>query len=365
MGVKSKMKKQLLILVFLFNGILYPQLNFYSSIDSYIDDNIYNNYLNTSDFINSFSFGAGYDIISEINNLELYYDGNLNYFTQNSFKSSSMHKAGIVNSFYIGGNNPLTIGANYGLRIYDDDYNLYDWSNLSGYANYRQYISDDDFFLTGYIFSRTDYPNLNLFSFDEHRGFLKVRFAFPSKTSLLFGIEGGFKNYLEQSNMNRATNSVSQLRGFLQVAQSLGEATGLSGFVQLRKNIKSGNRYVNFNEFSYYEEELIYDQYSNEGYAGGIKLTQLIIPSIILNGFVNYSYRDYLNLPAADLIGNELNFTREDKQLKYGFGLEASLGIIIERLYGNINWLMINNSSNDLFYDYNNQVFSAGLEFNF
>ena len=84
-----------------------------------------------------------------------------------------------------------------------------------------------------------------------------------------------------------------------------------------------------------------------------------------MNGFINYAEKDYLNLPAADLDGNELGFSRMDNQLRYGFGLEASLGGIVNGLFGSLNWLIINNDSNDPFYTYNNQIFSAGLEFNF
>ena len=270
-----------------------------------------------------------------------------------------------MEKFYVDENNPLIVGANYSWRNYDEDYKIYDWNDLSLYANYRQYVSDDDFILTGYIFDRTNYTNLSVFSFNEHKAFLKFRFAFPSKTSLLIGTEGGYKDYTEKYNMHGIADNISQVRGFIQFAQSLGDATGLSAFVQLRKNIQKGNRYVNFGEYSYYEEELIYDQYSNEGYEGGVKLTQLIIPSLIISGFVNYEFNDYLNLPAADLDGNEHNYSREDKQLRYGIGLEASLGIILSGLFGNVNWLMINNDSNDPFYNYKNQIFSAGLEFNF
>ena len=63
------------------------QLGLYTGVDSYYDDNIYNNYLGVSDFINSFSFGANYDFESENNNLGFYYDGNLTYFNENIFKS--------------------------------------------------------------------------------------------------------------------------------------------------------------------------------------------------------------------------------------------------------------------------------------
>ena len=61
--------------VLLFNQS-YSQFGFYTDVSSYYDDNIFNNYLAESDFIHSFSLGTEFDVESETNNLNLYYDGN-------------------------------------------------------------------------------------------------------------------------------------------------------------------------------------------------------------------------------------------------------------------------------------------------
>lgn len=356
----------LTLLLLIFSSVqLKAQLSFYTGLDGYLDDNIYNNYLGVSDMINSFSLGTSLDFESSQNDFGVYYDGNLTLFSENTFKSSNTHKLGLVNSFYFSAVNPLTIGANYSFRNYDNGYDVYDWKQISFYANYRQYTFDNDFVLAGYIFNRIDYPNLETFSYNEHRGFIKYKALFNSKTSLLLGIEGNYKDYIQKFKQSSTINNAIQLSSFVQIAQSLGESTGLSLFAQVRKNIKDGNRSANWNDYIYYEEEMLNDRYSHDGYDGGVKLTQMLTPSLILSGYVNYAKRNYTNLPAADLEGNDFEYTREDDNFKYGLQLEASLGSILSGLYGDLNWDYVRNTSNDEFYNYSNQVFSAGFEFNF
>jgi len=369
-GSSKKMltKYSAIVLLFIFilsSQSVKAQFSFYTGFDGYYDDNIYNNYLNISDFVKSISLGTSYDFESTSNNLNVYYDGNLTYFNKNVFKSSSTHKAGIVNTYFAGDGNPLNIGANYSWRGYEEGYTVYDWNQLSLYANYKHYIADNDFLLTGYIFNRINYLNLEVFSYNEHKAFIKYRALFSSKTSLLFGVQGDFKDYIQNYNSSSLADNALQVRSFVQLAQSLSDNTGLSVYAQYRKNITSGNRYVNIDDYFYYEDEILYDQYSNEGYDGGIKIKQMLSPIFILSGYANYANRYFPNLPVADLQGNSLGHNRKDDQLRFGVQLEASLGGIIPGLYGDLNWDYIKNNSNDSFYNYNNQVFSAGLEFVF
>jgi hypothetical protein len=367
-NIKMLIKRSSIVLLIAFifcTQSVKAQFSFYTGYDGYFDDNIYNNYLSISDFVSSFSFGAGYDFESSNNNLNFYYDGNLTRFNENVFKSSATHKAGIVNTFFAGDGNPLNVGANYSWRNYEEGYTVYDWSQLSLYANYKQYTTDNDFILAGYVYNGINYLNLEIFSYNEHKAFIKYKSLFSSKTSLLIGIQGDFKDYMQNYQSSSLADNALQVSSFIQLAQSLSDNTGLSVYAQYRKNIISGNRYINIDEFFYYEDEILYDQYSNEGYNGGIKIKQMLSPILILSGYANYVSKYFPNLPVADIQGNSFDYNREDNQFKIGVQLEASLGGIIPGLYGDINWDYIKNNSNDTFYKYNNQVFSAGLEFVF
>lgn len=348
--------------VFLFNQS-YSQFGFYTDVSSYYDDNIFNNYLAESDFIHSFSLGTEFDVESETNNLNLYYDGNFTFYNEYSSKSSGLHKAGVVNTYFVNDENPMNIGINYNLKKYGDDFDIYDWNSFSVYANYRHYTGENDFILAGYIFNRIKYQNLDIFSFNEHKGLIKFQLAFKTRTTLLLSGEAGYKDYIQQFDQSGFTNSIWQISSFLRIAQALGDNTGMSVFAGASKNFKEGTRYLSSNDYYYFEEELLNDQYSSDGFEGGMKITQLVSPVVILSGYANFTQRNYTNLPAADLEGNPLNDFRTDNRLSYGVTLEVSMGFILTGLFGNVSWNNIHNNSNDPFYDYNNQIFAAGLEF--
>lgn len=350
--------------IFLFNQS-YSQFGFYTDVSSYYDDNIFNNYLAESDFIHSFSLGTEYDVESETNNLNLYYDGNFTFYNENSSKSSGIHRAGVVNTYFVNDENPLNIGVNYSLKKYGENYDIYDWNSFSLYANYRQYTGENDFIIAGYIFNKIKYQNLDIFSYNEHKGLIKFQLAFETRTTLLLSGEAGYKDYIQQLDQSDFTNNIWQISSFLRIAQALGENTGMSVFAGASKNFKEGTRYLSSNDYYYFEEELLSDQYSSDGFEGGVKITQLISPVVILSGFANYAQRDYTNLPAADLEGNPLNDFRMDNRFSYGVKLEVSMGFMLTGLFGNVSWNNIHNNSNDPFYDYNNQIFTAGLEFGF
>ena len=366
----SLMKKLKIVQTIVFLSVLLisqsnAQFGFYTEVSSYYDDNIFNNYLAETDFIHSLSAGAEYDIESESNNLNMFYDGNFTFFNEYNQKSSSIHKAGIVNTYFINDEHPINVGANYSLQMYREDFNIYDWNSVSAYVNYRHLTGENDFILAGYIFNRVKFNNLDEFSYNEHKGLIKLQLAYETKTTLLFSGEIGYKEYLQTYNYSDITNSAFRFSSSLRVAQSVSDNTGLSVFAGIKKNFKDGTRYMNRNDYYYFEEEMLNDQYSTDGYDGGAKITQLLTPILILSGFANYTQKNYTNLPAADLEGNPLGDFREDKRLSYGVKLEVSLVSILPGLYGNISWNYIRNNSNDPFYDYNNQVYAAGLEFGF
>ena len=348
----------LIIFISIFSGNIYPQLSLSTKIDNYYDDNIYNNSYKMSDYINSFSLSTSYDFESEINNLQLYYINNLSYFQKNIFKSSNSHKFGIVNTLFISdAENPLNIGVNYSFRKNRDDYKLFDFNQLSGYANYRHFFNDRDFLLFGYLFNKNTYTNLSMFSFYENKGFIKYSSTFDTKTTLMIGTEAYFKNYVEKINELDNANNSSQISAYLNLAQSLSDNTGIAGYIFYRNNMENGTRYLYSDSLIYYEEEIFNDIYSHEGYEAGISLTQIVVPSILARLEISYDEKNFSNLPAATIDGYELSVNRKDNQFSFGFELQFNLHNLINGLTLTGTYNYISNNSNDEFYHYDNQIF--------
>lgn len=342
------------------------QLYLLTSLEGYYDDNIFNNHFNVSDFVNAFSGEVGYDFETEQNNFEIYYLGFFNRYYENSDKSITVHKFGLVNTYLFSEfDNPLNIGINYTSRINREGYYIYDFSQISAYANYMHSISESNKIQLGVIGNRIDYKNFSLFSHYQFKAFLRSINSFKSRTSLTVAAEIDQKNYIEDYKSQGLTNEVLQAKFYLQLGQGITDNFGISAFTFIRKNISGGNRYFDSINYIYYEEELFNDIYSNEGIETGLTLSCLFSPNIIGKISGRYEIRNYTDLPAADEEGNDLDELRQDDQFSVGASLEFGLGEILSGLYLALNYNYIKNASNDYYYDYTNQIYAITLGFDF
>jgi hypothetical protein len=354
----------LLIAVFSFNS----QAQFYltADVEGYYDDNIFNNYLNESDFINAFTGELGYDFESEQNNFEIYYTGFFNRYYEYNDKSTTIHKFGAVNTYLFSENdNPFNVGLNYTVRINKEDYYIYDFNQISAYANYMHSISESNKIQLGVIGNRVDYENFSLFSHYQLKAFLRSINSFESKTSLTAAAEIDQKIYIEKMQSEGLSDEVLQAKLYLQLGQGITDDLGLSAYAFFRNNLSGGNRYFNTVDYIYYEEELFNDIYSNEGVETGLTLSYLFLPNFMGKVSGRYEIRNYTDLPAADENGNELDEMRQDNQYSAGASLEFGLGEIIAGLYLALNYNYIKNTSNDYYYDYNNQIYAITIGFDF
>ncbi len=364
--MKTLIKNFIPILIFIFiisYNNSFAQFSLLTKLDSYYDDNIYNNYSKVSDFINNFTLGTSYDFESESNNLQFYYTGNISYYKNNIFKSSNSHKMGIVNTYLFSDNdNPLNTGVNYSFRNNKDEFSIYDFNIVSLYANYRQTIGKQNFLLAGYLFNKVNYKNFLIFSYNENKGFLKFNSHIFKNTLLMLGAEIDNKNYVEKYNLPGISNDISQLSGYIQITQDFGESTEVSGYFQKRNNLTSGTRYIDTEEFIYYEEEIFNDVYSNDGYEAGLSFSQFISSGLMINVEGMYIKRFFANLPIADASGYSLNILREDNYFAVGTEVKIDLSFIAENLIGSVKYNFLKNDSNDYYYNYDNNIISACLE---
>ncbi|GAB4289227.1 MAG: hypothetical protein Kow0098_07050 [Ignavibacteriaceae bacterium] len=354
------------LITFLFAGQINAQFSAFFSVEGYSDDNIYNNYTQVSDFVTSLTADAAYDVYSEQNNFELYYTGSYNFFREYIFKSSTAHRIGLVNTHLFSvDNNPFNAGMNYSFRINRDEFSVYDFNQFSVYANYLHKTGEGDYIQPGYLFRRNSYENFPAFSHTENIFFFRLNSSFESGTSVISGVEYDLKQYIEKSESPELADQQSQLKLTANIAQSLNDNTGLSAYVIYRSILSEGNRYISIDDFVYYEEEVFYDVYSNEGYQAGIKLSALLAQTLLLSIAGEYSAVDFPGLPVADSEGYSLDFFREDERITIGADLQWSLNILLDGLILNAAWTQIRNSSNDYYYDFSNNLFSLALEYEF
>jgi hypothetical protein len=349
-----------------FSNKTLAQFYFAADLEGYYDDNIFNNYLNISDFVNAFSGELGYDVETEKNIFEVYYIGYANRYFEYQDKSSTVHKFGLVNTHLFSEyDNPLNVGINYTIRINKEGYYIYDYSQISAYANYMHSVGESNKIQFGIIGNRINYENFSLFSNYQLKTFLRSINSFESRTSITVAIEADQKLYVEQTRDPEYPNSLLQAQMFLQVGQGITESSGISVYAFYKKNLSGGNRYITSIDYIYYEDELFNDIYSSEGVETGVTLTYLFLPNVIGKLAGRYNLSDYTNLPVADEDGNELDKFRKDHQLSFGAAFEIGLGEMISGLYLSMNYNYVNNISNDYYYNYQNNLFAIALGFGF
>ena len=362
-----KLKLSILFsLLLLVNIKSYAQFDFYAGYQGIYDDNIYNNYLQISDYINSFSFGSAFNIESEFNNVQLYYEGSLSAFQKNTFKNFDAHRIGLVETHLFSiDDNPLNAGINFSFRNNRDDFKIYDFNQLSVYINYRYSVSSSDFIIPGYVYNRNNYKNFSLFSHNEHKFFLTWSSSFQTGTSLMFNAEYNLKKYFETYDYTGYLNEASQIKFMTNVSQSLAEKTGMNAYVVYRKNLSDGSRYLLSDSLIYYEEEIFNDIYSYDGIETGLGFKHYLSDNVEFNAEAKYIQRNYSNIKAVDKNGYELDDFRKDDLFGLGAGISIDLHDITKGLSFSATWNYINNDSNDYYYKYTNQMISFSLDYGF
>ena len=354
------------LFAFLFLESAQAQFNLYNYYQGVYDDNIFNTSDNVSDFINSLSFGSAYNFESEFNNIQVYYEGSLNYFQTTTSKSFNTHRIGLVETHLFSiDDNPLNAGINYSFRNNQDEFEVYNFDQISAYINYRHSVSESDFILPGYIYNRNNYKNFSLFSHNEHKLFLSWISNFETQTSLTLNAEYSLKQYFEEYNYEGYLNEASQLKFRANIGQSLSDLTGLSGYVVYRKNLSEGSRYLISDSLLYYEEEIFNDIYSYDGIETGLGFKHYFNENIELNLEAKYLIRNYSSLPAADRNGIELTAMREDNQFGFGAGMAFNFSGVMNGLSLSATWNYFKNNSNDYYYKYSNQIMSISLDYDF
>lgn len=361
----SKIKLILLILpllMFVISPNSTAQISLEAYTENYYDDNIYNNSYKVEDFVNSFSLNSGYNFESEYNNLQFYYMGNISYYQKNIFKTSNSHKVGVVNTYLFSEyDNPMNIGVNYTWRNNRETFVIFDFDQLSAYANYRQSVTDNKYLIFGYVFNKNNYKNFDVFSHYEHKSFIKGIFSFETQTTLMLEVKYNLKKYIESYSSTSIANQNSQLGLSAGISQSIDTYTGISGYAAYKKNLTDGTRYISSNDFLFYEEEIFNDLYSNDGHDLGISLTRYLSHTILAKADFIYSKRNYSNIPVPDAEGYDTDILRKDDQMAGAFAIEFYLNSMIRGMSLELSWNYIYNKSNDTFYNYDNNLFSVGL----
>lgn len=337
------------------------------------DDNINNNALQQKDRIVNAMVGLGHLWETESSEAQLFYLGDLSYYSTYISRSNQTHTAGFTYSRAFGeeGSTQLNAGVTYGARVDRPDYALYDHHQLSLYANLGHEFPGSWTIRGGYIFNTLSFAEIPDLDFTEHALFGQVNASLPTRTTIIVRGDFGAKVYApivdsttsigggQHQTTYASSASTLQLSGMIRLGQSIFESTGLSVILRHQVNLAKESRYLTFVDGAISDDELFDDHYAYEGPQLSVILTQVIGTSTIVRLSGGLQRRWYSARQAYDLAGNVVADHRQDTRTNASASIEHSLsaaGMTLTLSYDHII-----NASNDDWFRYSNDAVALEL----
>jgi len=362
-----------LIALVLIPSVSNAQFSLSTGINMSFNDNINSNYELLRDEVTEFFFETAYDFPSKNKNFELYYEGSLNYYRRNISRTFHEHSVGMIYSTSFGKKlgSSFNTGASFLTSLNREDYTYLDYNNASAFANFRTYTGKRTAWQIGYRFDYFNYSEMSDFNNIQNYLFTSFTGYLPSRTTLSIETGGGVKTYLNSivsstSGMGQGRHrmgsvtlvgeSVSRLDLSGKISQSIFDMTGISLNGGYSKILNSNDRYLVSGNVTG-SDNVFDDEYSFEGPFVTSSLTQRFPWGIaaVLTG--SYQYRMFIDRPAYDLQENVISDERTDDVFGVSFQLIKNFDYFGIRFVYNY----IDNSSNDRYYNFRNNIFSVEL----
>jgi len=377
-------KYSLITLIFVIGiqtQINFAQTFFNFQVHGSYTDNIFQNYSPVEDYISSGNFTIYHQTKSKTT---LYYNGNLNLFSQYTDLLNHNHHIGISKKQTIGdGKNVAYFGGYARFRIDKPVYEIYDNNNFYGFASVKYYLSPTIMFRGKNTLGMRAYVNYTDYSYFENVLSLNISKFFQTRTTFQTGIDYYYKDYTEnQTYLVPSPNGlfsrtyvidspkVSQLVASLKIAQSVSSLTAVQAQYLIRNTLSGENRFAELDEF-YTDEVLFDDHYSYSGQELSMSIKQYLPFQLVLDVSGYYLEKSYNNRSVYDLEGNELpeEGKRQDYQSSFSGQLNKKFSgekiPVLKSLDLFANYSYRTNISNDLYYNASSGFISAGIDVNF
>ena len=375
-------------------SIVLGQFSNFVSINTYNDDNLFRtpDSIKVQDVLSTFTLGLRYN--ESESKFQFYNNTNLMVYKNNSIRNFLINNAGLNKSIPLNENSSsnINLGVNWSLRVNQDDYNYYNYSQLSGNANFQ--LSTDIILIKGgYSYRWRNYPNWPDLSNYLHNVHIQLNKSFPTRTTVIAEAGFGNKSFFGQDTFTTTTNtghgsgrwanntstsitntiserlSTSQVNIILRLTQSLHEKAGI--YFQYRKQISLDDEtsYRNFDDY-YQDNELFDDPFTYESDSYSSQLT-IILPKstkLLLGGsMASKKYISELAYSTADdSVG--IGVQRFDDYTNYFIDLSKTFNINknwVNAIKLNLYYSHAYNESNSYWYKYKNISWGGGIQWSF
>ncbi len=383
--------KLLLTFTILVANITFGQFSNFVSFNSYSYDNLYRTPVPIQDILSTVKVGLNYQ--KPESNTQFYNNTSLIVFNNIADRNFLINNVGINKNIKINEklNSNLRFGGDWTLRINKDNYNYYNYSQLSGYANF-QILTNIALIKGGYNYRWRNYTNWSDLSNNLHNAFLQLNKSFPSRTTVIVETGFGNKSYVRHdtfattgdfgrgrgwhhSEEMSTTNTVSERLGtsqaniILRLTQSLHERAGI--YFQYRKQISISDEtnYRNFDD--YYQDNELFDDpftYESDNYSSQLTIMLPKSTKLLISG--SLASKNYISeqaySTATDTVG--IGELRLDEQTNYFIDLSKTFNINkdwVTSIKFNLYYSYVNNESNSYWYNYKNNALGGGIQWIF
>lgn len=394
------------IAVVFFQGplLLFPQTGISISMQTVFDGNTFRNYESIPDVISQPDIILYHTVPNQYGSLNFFYKGSASFFQEYSVRQYFHHSFGITGSFVFSPAAPrLTYGIQAGGRFNREEYNYYDYQNIDAHGdavfdNHEMYT-----FSLGTRFRRRTYRYLPEFSNNELTAHMKAGFYLKTHSTVIIQAQAGYKSFIEEEidaasveemdwssrGMGRGKgrnggtseaagsssgdvrvvnpgNSVFQLAGSARAAQSLGSKTGIAIIYRMQRNQSGSGRVLTGQDAGYeINDDLFDDPYSYDLDELSAELTRILPLQIRLQLSAAYSSKSY-DRPVYNGDGTVIEgVSRTDEVGVYAGAVKKTFPLrkVLTSITFSFTFMVIDNASNDPYYQYENRITAIGLTF--
>jgi hypothetical protein len=360
-----------LVIMMMISTIVQAQWNADLSVTNMYDDNVNNNAEQWESNISVLGAAFGYTAEGTDSELDLSYDGSFSYYNSFISRTNQYHSGNISYTRLMGddGQDRFRLTGTYGLGVNRDAFTVFDHSYQSAATEYKYFITERIINTLGYAFRSVTFPQLNDFSYSEHALMVKGAFAFTQTTTGIVQTDLGTKFYstavsgsgssMRKGIMSSILPSVTQIAGMAKLGQGITPAIGMSLTARYQWNLQKQTRYLSSEYGFISDDELFDDHYGYEGLHTSLQYTHIFSETVkgkLTGGIQN---KLYSTLSAYDWEGNIVADQRTDRRSYVNLLIEKNFIDAGFSLKGSLD--LIDNTSNDAYYDYRNTAVSLEL----
>lgn len=398
--LNSRLKSYLVGFLLIASNNIFSQWDFSLSADQSYNNNPFRLPEKQDSWISSLDLG----IHRQFGDFHANYYGSYNYFEAIPDRNFYWHQLGVGFAGQTTG-----AGVHAELRTNRADYSIYDYVMLNGYFNQQFQLATLNWLWSNSAIYN-DYSELTQLNNWELSSAIRIHRTFPTRTTTMGGAGIHYKKYTnsEQTVPVDATAemymsilgdgkggggrhgtvgggggyfsqtvyadfevpSITQIRLWGRVAQSITPTTGLAVQYNYQHLLSESTRFITGITYNYSEESQIFDDpMGYDAYSIGAELAQLLFGGMMLKGAFYYKDKQYVSQGIyidSENYDNSILRTDISKtawvyvQKLIGVGFGGGSELILK-----LNYQWIDNQSNSYWYDYSAHHVGVGFEFQF